>query len=291
MVRSSPNADASTPITAAPRPPKIPLTPGEGHYETRPWVCVFSSGWEVGFRVCETAFQALAQAVPERLTAGSKGCLCNVMFGGIDPRTGDYFAFFDSLAGGYGARATKDGIDAIQPHVQNTENSPVEETEANYPLRIVRYELIPNSEGAGHFRGGLGLRRDYVFEGEVTFSVMADRAKFQPFGLEGGLPARSAHYVRNPDHNAREYSSKFSITLAPGEVISLQMGGGGGFGPPLLREPSLVRNDVLSGKISVERARAVYGVVIDLPAIEINNAATAALRKAENETVGSTARR
>lgn len=221
------------------------------------------AGWEVGFRVCETAFQALANAVPERLSAGSKGCLCNIMFGGIDPRSGEYFTFFDSLAGGYGARASKDGIDAIQPHVQNTENSPIEETEANYPLQIVRYELIPESEGPGRYRGGLGLRRDYCFEGEVTFSVMADRAKFPPFGLEGGLSARTAHYVRNPDDNAHEYSSKFSTILQPGEVMSIQMGGGGGYGPPLTREPEKVLNDVMSGRISSERAKAQYGVVLE----------------------------
>ena len=222
-----------------------------------------SGGWETGFRVCETAFQALAQAVPERLTAGSKGCLCSVMFGGIDPRSGDYFTFFDSLAGGYGARATRDGMDAVQPHVQNTENSPVEETESNYPVQIVRYELIPDSEGAGRFRGGLGLRRDYTFEAGVTFSVMADRAKFPPWGLRGGLAARPAHYIRNPDDGGAQYGSKFSVDLQPAEGFSVQMGGGGGYGPPWERDPTHVLADVAAGRISVHRAFAVYGVSID----------------------------
>ena len=222
-----------------------------------------SCGWETGFRVCETAFQALAQAVPERLTAGSKGCLCNVMFGGVDPRTGEYFAFFDSLAGGYGARATLDGMDAVQPHVQNTENSPVEETEANYPVRIERYELIPDSEGAGRQRGGLGLRRDYVFEGQVTLSVLADRAKFAPWGLEGGGEARTAHYVRDPEGSAEEYPSKFTLELRPGESFSVQMAGGGGYGEATERDREAVREDVRGEKITPERARSVYG--IDMP--------------------------
>ena len=219
-----------------------------------------SVGWETSFRVCETVLAAFAQVVPERVTAGSKGCLCNVMFGGVNPRNGEYFAFFDSLAGGYGARATQDGIDAVQPHVQNTENAPVEETEANYPVRIVRYQLIRDSEGAGRWRGGLGLRRDYAFEGEVRFSVMADRARFAPEGLAGGLPARAAHYVRNPGGDAVEYGSKLAVTLAPGEVFSVQMAGGGGYGDPRQLERDRVREDVLDGKVSPERARDVYGL-------------------------------
>jgi N-methylhydantoinase B len=122
-------------------------------------------GWEMGFRVCETALQALASAAPERMAAGSKGCLCNIAFGGVSRREGERYVFYETMGGGYGARATKDGIDAVQPHGQNTENSPIEETEAGYPVRILRYEMVPDSEGAGRFRGGLGLRRDYLLGG------------------------------------------------------------------------------------------------------------------------------
>jgi len=238
-----------------------------------------ASGWETAFRVCETAMEALATAVPERLTAGSKGTLCNLAFGGIDPRTGRYFVFFESLAGGYGARARKDGIDAVQPHVQNTENSPVEETEANYPVTILKYQLIADSEGAGRQRGGLGLRRDYTFDGEVTFSVFADKSKFAPKGLSGGGSAEPSRYVRNPDtDSAVDYPSKLSVRLQPGEVFSVRMGGGGGFGPPSERSTSLVLSDVLGGKVSVDRARNVYAVVVDGSTRAIDDAATSRLR-------------
>lgn len=238
-----------------------------------------SCGWETGFRVCETAFLALAQAVPEQVAAGSKGCLCNILFGGTNPRTGEYFAFYESMAGGYGARATKDGIDAIQPHVQNTENSPVEETEANYPVRILRYELIPNSEGAGTFRGGLGLRRDYAFETDVIFTVLADRHKSPPWGLAGGYPASTAEFVRNPDSSkAQALTSKFSINLACGETFSVRMAGGGGFGPPELRDPTDVLDDVVAGKISRERAEDIYGVEIHPASQTIDTRATSAKR-------------
>jgi N-methylhydantoinase B len=220
-------------------------------------------GWETAFRVCETALEAFGQCMPERLAAGSKGALCNISFGGISPRTGEYYVFYEAMGGGYGARASKDGIDAVQPHGQNTENAPVEETEARYPVRISRYELIPNSEGAGRYRGGLGLRRDYFFDHEVVFSVLSDRGKFPPRGLAGGQPARCAKYRLNPDSELQEHSSKTSVELAPGDTFSVQMGGGGGYGSPLEREPSLVLRDVLAGRVTPARAKRVYGVVLD----------------------------
>ena len=236
-------------------------------------------GWETAFRVLETCFQAFASAIPERLTAGSKGCLCNIALGGESRRPGDFFVFYESMGGGYGARLAKDGIDAIQPHAQNTENSPVEEIEANYPFRIVRYELIPDSEGAGRFRGGLGLRRDYAFDHPVVFSVLADRAKFPPWGLADGLLARPAKYILNPDANPQEFPSKLSLELQTSDIFSIQMGGGGGYGPPWLRQPSYLLDDVLAEKISVERARDVYGVVIDSAHMIVDEDATRVLRE------------
>jgi len=260
----------------------VTAPPGTIVNSTKP--AAIGAGSETGARVCETAFRALATAIPERLAADSKGCMCNIGFGGLNPRSGAYFVFYEAQAGGYGARATKDGIEAVQPHMQNTENSPVEETEANYPVRIVRYELIPDSEGGGRNRGGLGLRRDYMPEGAVRFSVLADRARFAPQGLCGGLAARPAHFVQNPDTAPREFGSKTSLELRPGEVFSVQMAGGGGFGPVWERDPRWVLSDVLDDKVSLERARTVYGVVIDPATSCIDAVATdtarAALRRA-----------
>jgi N-methylhydantoinase B len=249
-------------------------------------------GWETAFRVCETALQAFAKAIPERLCAGSKGCLCNIAFGG-QGRGSEAFVFYEAMGGGYGARARKDGIDAVQPHGQNTENSPVEETEANYPVRITRYELIPDSEGAGRFRGGLGLRRDYEFERPVVFSVLADRAKFPPWSLDGALAPHPAGYVLNPDTEAQPFSSKFSLELQPGDVFSIQMAGGGGYGACLERDPARVLDDVLAGKVSADRAREVYGVVIDLTREVVDEEATEnqreKMRRQESNTAGERA--
>lgn len=107
--------------------------------------------------------------------------ICHAGFGGINPRTGDYYCFLETMAGGYGSRAARDGPDAVQTHGQNTENAPIEETEMNYPVRITRYKLRNDSAGAGRQRGGLGLRRDYLFpDHEVSFTILANRERWGP---------------------------------------------------------------------------------------------------------------
>jgi N-methylhydantoinase B len=151
-------------------------------------------------------------------------------------------------------------MDAVQPHVQNTENAPIEETEANYPVLYRRYALEADSEGAGRWRGGLGLRRDYVFEGPVAFSIMTERVRFAPQGLLGGGPARSNYFIRDPDGDAERLPSKFTVDLPAGGVFSVQTAGGGGFGPVAERDPDAVRHDVWSERISAGRARDVYGL-------------------------------
>ena len=238
-----------------------------------------AAGWEVSFRVAEAMFRALAQAAPERVVAGTKGCICNIAFGG--PHPNGYYAYYETLAGGGGARATKDGMDAIQTHIHNTENAPVEEVEQAYPFRIRQMSLIPDSEGAGRTRGGLGVRRDYWFpDHAVRFSILSDRARFAPWGLFGGQAARLAHYVRDPEGQAELLNSKVSVELQPGEILSVQTPGGGGYGPPLERDPHAVLQDVTLGKVTAERARDVYGVVLASSGKEVDHKATEALRGA-----------
>lgn len=238
-----------------------------------------AAGWEIAMQLCDLMFRALAPALPERVIAGTKGCVCNVAFGGVNPGTGEYFTYYETIAGGYGAALANDGMDAVQAHFQNTENAPVEETEANYPVRIARYELIESSEGAGRHRGGLGVRRDYAFPGHTpSFSILSDKAKFPPWGLFGGGPARPAKYILNPDGEARELPSKITFQLRPGDVVSVQTPGGGGCEPPWTRPADLVAADVALGKISVARAREAYGVVFDADRGMADEAATAARR-------------
>ena len=231
-------------------------------------------GWETQIRVNDLMFKALSQGMPEAVAAGCKAMMAQAGFGVLDRRTGEYHCNYEALAGGYGGRATKDGPDAVQGHGQNTENAPVEETETNYPVRITRLELIENSEGPGKFRGGLGLRRDYHFPDDAaTFTILSDRDVEGPWGLFGGLPGEKAHYILNPDGpgKPRALTSKCVVQLKPGDTVSFQTPGGGGYGPPHERDPQLMLKDVRDGKVSVERARDFYGVDVDTKAWLVEN--------------------
>lgn len=236
---------------------EVRTEPGTVAHSDRP--AAIGAGADVGARVLETALSAFSAKLPERLPADSKGTMCNISFGGRNPRTGATFTYYEAQAGGYGGRRGLDGMDAVQPHMQNTENAPIEEIEARYPVSIVRYELIPDSEGPGEYRGGLGLRRDYTFEDKVRFSVMADRVKFEPQGLAGGMPGRACRFVIDPDGAAQHLPSKFSVEVLPGQVVSVQMAGGGGWGQPRRREASRIEADLENGVVSPERAATFYG--------------------------------
>ena len=236
-------------------------------------------GWETAARVTDLVFKALAPALPKRVPAGTKAMICHVGFGGLDPRTGEYYCFLETIGGGYGGRHNSDGPDAVQVHGQNTENAPIEETERNYPVRIVRYELVNDSDGPGRLRGGLGLRRDYWFaEGGATFTILADRDRAGPWGLFGGRAGRRAEYVLNPDREARSLGSKTTIELQQGDVVSYRTCGGGGYGPAEERDPDRVLRDVRERKVSVARAREIYRVAVDTDAWTLDKAETARLR-------------
>jgi N-methylhydantoinase B len=255
---------------------RVDAPPGTVVNATHPAPVV--GGWETAMRLVETLYQAIAQALPDRVPAGSKGMICHVGFGGRNPRDGELFAFLETVAGGFGGRSSSDGPDAVQPHPQNTENAPVEETEINYPVRILRYELIEESEGPGTYRGGLGLRRDYTFEDEVSFTILADRDKWGPSGLFGGQAAPPARYLLEPDTEPKTVSSKVTLTLRAGEIISIQSCGGGGYGPPEARDPAAVLRDVLDGRISAARAEERYRVAVDVATGAVDADRTRALR-------------
>jgi len=237
-------------------------------------------GWETEDRLNDLIFLALSDAMPDRVPAGTKAMQCQVGIGVIDPADGEYKCTYEAIAGGYGGRMTLDGPDAVQAHGQNTENAPAEETEAKHPMRISLYELIENSEGPGRQRGGLGLRRDYEFpDVAAKFTILADREISGPWGLFGGKAGRKAYYIQNPGRESIELGSKVTLQLKPGDVISYQTCGGGGYGNPYEREPSLVLDDVLNGKVSTERARTEYRVEIDSTGRNIDESATRQLRE------------
>ncbi len=226
------------------------------------WPAPVVGGWETQTRLVDVIFRALLPAFPERLPAGTKAMMCQAGFGSLDVAAGSYTCFYDTFAGGYGGRWASDGPDAVQAHGQNTENAPVEETELNYPVRIDGLALVEDSDGPGRYRGGLGLRKDYRFDRHTTFTILADRDRFGPWGAFGGHDGRVAEYVLIRAGAETRLSSKTTLELVPGDVISIRTCGGGGYGPPEEREPERVLCDVLQGKISIERARDIYRVAV-----------------------------
>jgi len=240
------------------------------------WPAPVVGGWETQTRLVDVIFRALLPAFPDRLPAGTKAMMCQAGFGSLDPASGTYVCFYETFAGGYGARAASDGPDAVQTHGQNTENAPVEETELNYPVRVERLSLVEDSEGAGRFRGGLGLRKDYRFELATTFTILADRDRSGPWGVLGGHDAPPAEYVLLRGGEETRLPSKTTVELEPGDVVSIRTCGGGGYGPPAQRDPERVLRDVLQGKVSAQRARSVYRVAVAGGAVDA--AATEALR-------------
>jgi N-methylhydantoinase B len=234
----------------------------EGTVTNCTWPAPVVGGWETQTRLVDVFFHALLPAFRDRLPAGTKAMMCQAGFGSLDMETATYTCFYDTFAGGYGGRLELDGPDAVQTHGQNTENAPVEETELNYPVRIDRLSLVENSEGPGRRRGGLGLRKDYRFDLYTTFTILADRDRSGPHGVFGGHAGRIAEYFHIRDGIETRLSSKTTLDLVPGDVISVRTCGGGGYGPPEEREPERVLRDVLEGKVDPERARDVYRVAI-----------------------------
>jgi N-methylhydantoinase B len=239
-----------------------------------------AGGWEVSLRLCDLLFQAFSKAVPDAVPAGCKAMVCHVVFGGRDPRVNEDYVFIETLGGGHGGRRGSDGPDVVQTHHQNTQNTPIEEMEAFYPVRTIAYRLIQDSEGAGKWRGGLGVHREYTFPGhEVTFTVLADRRKFPPRGLFGGKDGRTARYTYiEPNGTAHDLPSKTTFRVPPGGVIRYETCGGGGYGEPQVRAPEAVAQDVREGKVSVQRAADAYGVAVDPQTFAVNASLTGRLR-------------
>ena len=223
------------------------------------WPSPVVGGWETQTRLVDIIFKALLPALPKRLPAGTKAMMCHAGFGGVDPATNEYYCFLETFGGGYGGRFASDGPDAVQTHGQNTENAPVEETELNYPVRVTRLSLVEDSDGPGRFRGGLGLRKDFLFDRPTTFTVLADRTTHGPWGVLGGHAGKPAEYVLIRDGAESRLPAKTTIEVLAGDTISYRTCGGGGYGPPEERDPVLVARDVREGKVSLERAREVYG--------------------------------
>lgn len=229
------------------------------------------------YRVFEAVIGALAPVLPERVVAASSH-FANPTFGGFDPRRNRRFVAYELVLSGTGARAGKDGCEALASAF-NASNIPVEAQEASHPLIVERFELIRDSAGPGKFRGGCGIRRDMKFlANEGKFTNLTERQRFAPYGLFGGHPGAKGRTVINPGPGEQVVHSKESREFAYGDVISFQQPGAGGYGDPAERDPACVLENVLDEYISIEHAREAYGVIIDPKTMMVDLATTERLR-------------
>jgi N-methylhydantoinase B len=187
---------------------------------------------ETSQRIVDTLLKALAQAVPLRIPAASQGTMNNLTIGGIDPRTGAEFAYYETVAGGMGARPQLDGMSAVHTHMTNSLNTPAEALEYAYPLRVRVYSIREGSGGAGHTQGGEGVVREIETLVPARMSLLADRRKLAPYGLNGGEDGRRGLDSIIRDGKARRIASKGSWQLEAGERVRVETPGGGGYGKP-----------------------------------------------------------
>jgi N-methylhydantoinase B len=230
-------------------------------------------------RVFEVVVGALAQAVPDDVVAACSH-FANPTWGGYDPKRAKRFVTYDLVFGGTGARAGKDGVEAMSSPF-NASNIPAEALEISQPAVVERFEIIPDTGGPGRFRGGCGIRRDVRVLGEkVKFNNLSERQRFRPFGLDGGRSGELGETVINPGTDReRVVPGKASIDLDYGDVISFRLSGAGGFGDPFERDPERVARDVRLGYVSRQSAADNYGVVLADDG-SVDTAATAAHRRA-----------
>ncbi len=221
-----------------------------------------SSRHNTSMVIADILFDALGQAAPPRAIAAG-GPAQGIIAAGHDPQRNRYFIDYENFAGGQGARRHADGMDAVQIHMTNTSNLPIESMEVEFPVRIERYQLVPDSGGAGEFRGGLGVMRDIRVLGErCTVALRSARQKFPAQGRNGGSAGTTGAFIRNPgmpDETLLPGTSS-ETPLKTGDVLRVISPGGGGYGNPRKRDRLRVLHDLREGHVSVQAAREVYGV-------------------------------
>jgi N-methylhydantoinase B len=215
------------PPTAGGMRPVTVVTPEGSVVDAQPPAAVSAGNVETSQRIVDVLFGALARAVPDRIPAASQGTMNNLIIGA------PAFTYYETIAGGQGARPDRDGMDGVHTAMTNTRNTPAEALEYAYPLRVLRYELRDDTGGSGRFTGGLGIRRDIeVLCDGATLSLQTDRRRHRPWGLSGGDPGAPGRNTLVRDGTVCELPDKATLDLRPGDVVSVETPGGGGWGPP-----------------------------------------------------------
>ncbi len=197
----------------------------------KPPAAVAGGNVETSQRIVDVLLKALAQAIPDRIPAAASGTMNNLTIGGLDPRTGEPFAYYETVAGGMGARPTKDGVSGVHTHMTNSLNTPAEALEHAYPLRLRQYSFRSASGGSGLHAGGDGIAREIEALTDAQVTLLADRRTRGPYGLAGasaGAPGRTV--ILRHDGSEEELAGKTSVRLRAGERVRVETPGGGGWG-------------------------------------------------------------
>ena len=216
---------------------------------------------EMSHRVADMVMGALVHFMPRQVMACSQGTSAILTLGGTDPRTARPYVSYETVKGGFGARPNKDGINVVASGISNTMNTPVEILEMAFPVRIERYEVNPDSGGAGRHRGGCGARRVWRMLSDAIGTLCMERMTSPPFGLLGGKPGAAAVVtLTTPDGATRHLPSKGAFSWPAGAVVDMVTPGSGGFGPPAERDPVQIGRDLLDGYVSGAAAERDYGI-------------------------------
>jgi len=264
--------DETVPINAGFLRPFTVVMPENSLINAKPPAAV-GARTETTYLVRDSILAAVMDAFPAKSRAPWHG----VHGVGFSNKEGDrYFIHYQTVGGGGGARTYKDGIDSVHEVL----NLPVEPMELQYPVRGLRLEYITDSEGAGTYRGGLGVRQDWEVLQDVYLATHSNRHKKPAPGVSDGKPGAVSKLILNYDSDnpivlPRETSN---YPLTKGDVVTVLAGGGGGYGDPLKRNPLSVLADVRNGKVSIWRAADIYGVVIDAKSWAVNESETESLR-------------
>ena len=185
---------------------------------------------ETSQRIVDVLLGALSEALPDKIPAASQGTMNNITIGGINPDTNKPFTYYETIGGGMGASAKNDGESAVQSHMTNTLNTPIEALEFEYPFLVEKYKIRKNSGGRGLKNGGDGIVRQYKFLTDVEVTVISERRKIPPYGLFGGTPAQTGKNYVMKSGKKLEKEGKFSEKLSKGDKLIIETPGGGGFG-------------------------------------------------------------
>ncbi len=184
---------------------------------------------ETSQRIVDVLLGALAQACPDQIPAASSGTMNNLTIGGYDASRGKDFTYYETIAGGMGARPNRDGIDAIHTHMTNTMNTPIEAIETNYPMQVTTYSIRRGTGGTGKFRGGAGVIRALRLLTDAEVTILSERRTRGPYGLQGGEPGQPGRNLLISDEEEHLLDSKVSVSTSEGDVIRIETPGGGGF--------------------------------------------------------------